>query len=408
METISELGRNYIVIRDEADEKNDFRRKMLINNNINGLLSVTEYYKENEPFLKYEITNMRSLKKEYEGGTLTYDKMSRVLIYIMDTVGRMEHFLIDGRFLVYDPEYIFTEIDSEEMKLLCLPYEGEFASMGYRHLAEFFLEKADYQDNRAVNLAYSFYKMSKEELFSIRSFREKIYVGAEDEKVVDITKEKEERIFQYEEPEAGLPAIEPEEYDKESSDVKVRLLAVGVVLMGVMLTVVVLFFKNIMYYRVIVMMLGSIGGVLAVMLTAQWRKSRLEAEDRDIENNILISSGRVDDYWEDDEKTRFFDVRCENEFSVCWRAGGKDRRIIVNRFPFVIGAKRDSVDGCIEDESVSRRHARFLYKDNCLKICDLGSTNGTLVRGERIMPGEEIVVERNDEIQFGKVTATVV
>ena len=39
---------------------------------------------------------------------------------------------------------------------------------------------------------------------------------------------------------------------------------------------------------------------------------------------------------------------------------------------------------------------------------DLDSTNGTFVNGRRLASGEEVVIKRNDEIQFGKIIVNVV
>lgn len=68
-----------------------------------------------------------------------------------------------------------------------------------------------------------------------------------------------------------------------------------------------------------------------------------------------------------------------------------------------------SNDIVINDSEVSRRHARFLLSGNTYTIEDLGSTNGTFVRGQRIgtavplMPGETILLGEKVLLRFDAI-----
>ncbi len=50
-------------------------------------------------------------------------------------------------------------------------------------------------------------------------------------------------------------------------------------------------------------------------------------------------------------------------------------------------------------ELISRHHCLFTIEANCVKLRDLGSTNGTVVNGERLT--DEIVLQNDDMIQIG-------
>ncbi|MGB5986414.1 MAG: FHA domain-containing protein, partial [Desulfobacterales bacterium] len=56
-------------------------------------------------------------------------------------------------------------------------------------------------------------------------------------------------------------------------------------------------------------------------------------------------------------------------------------------------------DITITDPEVSRRHARFLMRDDNVFIEDLGSTNGTFLNGERISSPQQL--RKGDVITFG-------
>jgi pSer/pThr/pTyr-binding forkhead associated (FHA) protein len=57
--------------------------------------------------------------------------------------------------------------------------------------------------------------------------------------------------------------------------------------------------------------------------------------------------------------------------------------IVITRFPCMIG-RSSRCDERIEDLMISRRHCRFILRDNWVWIEDLHSRNGTLLNGERV------------------------
>ncbi len=58
--------------------------------------------------------------------------------------------------------------------------------------------------------------------------------------------------------------------------------------------------------------------------------------------------------------------------------------------------------GSIDDASVSRRHARLTWDESGVRLADLGSKNGTFVRGERIT--KDVPLNDGDEVRLGLVT----
>jgi len=70
--------------------------------------------------------------------------------------------------------------------------------------------------------------------------------------------------------------------------------------------------------------------------------------------------------------------------------GGGEGDLVVGRGP-----------GCavaLSDDSVSRRHARLVFRDGAWIIQDLGSTNGTIVNGERV---GRCRLELGDRVRLG-------
>jgi hypothetical protein len=60
-------------------------------------------------------------------------------------------------------------------------------------------------------------------------------------------------------------------------------------------------------------------------------------------------------------------------------------------------------DICIDDVSVSARHAVLFERSGAWLLADQGSTNGTFWRGERLAPGREIPLQEGDMFTVGQV-----
>lgn len=73
----------------------------------------------------------------------------------------------------------------------------------------------------------------------------------------------------------------------------------------------------------------------------------------------------------------------------------------------VVGRSR-RCDLRLSDASVSGEHATLLWKDGTWCVRDLGSRNGTFVRGVRVEPGEPRPLAEGDAIAFGAVDTWVV
>ena len=62
----------------------------------------------------------------------------------------------------------------------------------------------------------------------------------------------------------------------------------------------------------------------------------------------------------------------------------------------------------IDDDTISRRHARIDRQGNRFEVVDLESTNGTFVNGRRLPPHQAYILRDGDELRLGQVQLTVV
>jgi len=82
---------------------------------------------------------------------------------------------------------------------------------------------------------------------------------------------------------------------------------------------------------------------------------------------------------------------------------GKKKEYPIDHFPYTIGKRKDCVDLALTDRSVSRIHARIVQKNGRAYLQDCRSTNGTYLNGVQLEPEESVMLEREDEIEIGKV-----
>lgn len=94
----------------------------------------------------------------------------------------------------------------------------------------------------------------------------------------------------------------------------------------------------------------------------------------------------------------------ENAGRLYGSGNNRGSRIDLDKLPITIGKASAYADVLLEDGTVSRVHAKIYRTENgdiCVK--DLGSTNGTWVEGVRINPNENRVIERGQEVRFGRI-----
>ena len=79
-------------------------------------------------------------------------------------------------------------------------------------------------------------------------------------------------------------------------------------------------------------------------------------------------------------------------------------KIPVEITPFAIGKDPQNVDYVLHNDSVSRCHATIVFENSEYYIVDNGSTNGTMIEGIRLQPGEKAELENGYIISIGNET----
>ncbi len=84
------------------------------------------------------------------------------------------------------------------------------------------------------------------------------------------------------------------------------------------------------------------------------------------------------------------------------REGEPPRTVTINSLPFRVG-RRSHAALVLASPAISSTHAELIDRDGELWVCDLKSTNGTFVNGQRLEPGDSHPVKDGDFVQFANI-----
>lgn len=450
-----ELSHSYLVVDGLLEEElGKYQCQMILRNRIPGLLPCSERFLEGGACLYYDISSRQSLGRLYESTKIGYAGIRGIVDNLAQVQDTITEYLLEESGLVLEPEYIYMDLETEQLLFLYDPFGTVQKRWGsiYLPVAEFLLEHVDHREEQGVAAAYQFYKMSKVESFTIESFRtilekgrgtkrgETVYAVAED--WGNNYFREEEGIYEYwgtqdgaEEGDEERPAIsgynnriKEGSLDLEETDGEERGRAhgkgwhiaglAGAFLAFFMLCASIWYLQPTGNEKICLFGLLTLDGMLSlwflwkVMFTRD-RDRKPEKKEEDVE------IGRNDSFYVEEENadglngpTVFLGTMGSGEEPdgrgrprlVDMQEGGQEYSL--DRLPVMVGKMRSRVQLLLPDASVSRIHARFVEKGGRTALIDLNSTNGTYVNGIRMEQEETIILEDGDAVTFGNMELT--
>lgn len=427
MKIIQELGKSYVVANSEKKSTEYYMVRMLSDNKIDGIPLCKIIESSSEFNLRFDVSNMKSLKREYEDKILHFEDLKRIIYGINTILSTGMEFLLDEQQYVFDPNYIFIDMLDDRINMIYIPETNIHVSREdtYHLLADFFLDKTDHKEEKAVSIAYQFYRMSKETLFSLSDFC--TLIDREECKKtsrasyessfasLDITNngyESETEQNKYIE-ENELFVSAKEKNSESVNYVKTSVISGVVMILSILLYILIgrksIYHIQFLSAAVIICIISSFF-VIKSIVNILSRKKEIE-----LEKDMSGKKVTVNEYWSDDQETEFFDDSTEvfdakesKTLSLLWIENGEEKSETIYGTSVVLGKKFNEVDVCISDPTVSRKHAKVTVKGNNIFLQDLGSTNGTYIEGIKLSPGEDKKILNNQDFFLGKVQAKVV
>ncbi len=546
-EYIKEGARSYLRLPldgfpEDSRRERENEKRMICRGKIPGLLPASSKILNGEEYLYYEIASMVRLEDLFLKKKLDRERLNGLMEKLCRQEKRLREFLLSNTRLLYDPGLIYTDLSTGELYFVLFPGLTEEPEEQYGRLVEFFINSADYEDQKLIEAVYSFYDLVMSKSFSAErgmELLEKLGVSPGEEPGTEavrerppvrpaVTAEKEDKPTEPTEPTEPIKPIkqikpikpinsvsEVPEYFEEAphSTNEGNIFIKALKYMFVPVTLLEIFFAyvlvNVALNRQELILLGA-GAFSAATVAVICRllAKRLERDElsedagvleefseemsgdggfsegyskgslRDdgfseefsegISGNAGFSEGYSKGSLRDDrfsgdaglsegssESTGFskgswgsssqelsFSSRKETDaesLAGFFESGalfsgqqaslfsekkigqteyfeqsnrmekklyglGKNRRVIhLENLPFVVGDSKEHADYLLQDSSISRMHAKFTERDGKIYLTDLNSTNGTFKNGLRLMPGEEALLEREDEIRMGRL-----
>ena len=365
-----DLNRNYLVIKNESM---DYQIRMLMENPSSGFGKIKLSNWDGEESIMVDVTGLQSMDRYFSKKKIGYDELSEILYSINRMVNECIRLLLDISGLVMNPEFIFWDINEEKPVWIFYPYENKNNDITI--LSEFILDHIDNSDSRVVKTAYKFFKLSKEG--SIMS--DELYTLLEDQ-----TSNMDEKNTVESELgdsvgkvcEANYTSVLRDGHKIErverKTDKKLDEKTENSLCRKIMHRIEKLF------------------------------KDIFRISDESLKGNDIYEYAEepVVEIPEDNEETVLLEISEGYVHRLISRDSSRKDEVI-DSFPCIIGSKKDVVDICINDKSISRKHAIIDLFEGTLVLCDV-SRNGCYVNGSRIQK-EECLIKPGDELSFGNI-----
>jgi hypothetical protein len=167
------LNHNYMILKsydflgELHENQSDFRKRMILENNIEGLLPIRQRNNNGEVCYSYEINSMQSIDRLYAKKEIGCEELKHILMACVRLFERLEEYLLDGSQVILKPEFIYMNIDTNRFYFVCYPeYEGDVREE-FGEFVDMLLTKIDHTDNNAVMLGYKVYRCTKNPNFVI-------------------------------------------------------------------------------------------------------------------------------------------------------------------------------------------------------------------------------------------------
>lgn len=368
-----DLNKTYLILSSEEKQyKESYETEMIIKNAPQTILPLHVLRVDGEIQLFYDVSARQTLKDCVGRARLSYETIRTLFENIDLVIREMKDYLLDMESVVLDLQHIYTK---EGRFYFCYcPWEKQEVLVSFRKMLEEILGNLDYHDTKGVELAYHLYQNACKGDFYISEILAE-HQTEEEESLKDECIEKSS-VPQNDDQFLAEPLLACD--CGEEKPVKEQK-------QGILRRIIRFFMKK------------------------QEPEGNLEAES-DYENRRNerpfyryepeVSYTQVLDSGE--ANTTLLENMPAGRWKLRPLLPGYEEFCIMGD-NFLVGKKRDEVDGYIGRDTISRIHSRLFVRQERLFIADANSTNGTFVNEIAIAPGKDVEIFAGDRILFADV-----
>ena len=400
IEYIREIRDTYMQM--EASKASGYQMKMITSNEIPGLLRVNSRVVNGKTRYMYRITSMMNMEDEFHKRNMDFKDLEGLMKGFSVIFSSMEDYLLDYSGLILKPECIFKDIKTGEWKFAYTDSSEPSFEEGMKDFFEYVIRNINHKDIKAVTMAYGIYKRICEGNINPQDlFEYEIKDDVEEGEVV--TKRTVVETI--------IPEIVKEEVE-EKDEMKQKILQIAIGVYGLIAIYVTLgiFVKDIRINNLNSMVYVGLLIALGVLGYAGYRwycKNRdlfVKKVIKEVQvpyetENIKVILPRKE---ETDNPTMLLsEMVTEKGHILRWQERTGEKNFHINELITLIGSAADRVDCVINQDGISRIHARITNEDSRFFIKDMNSTNGTRVNGKELACYELCEIKSQDRIEFG-------
>lgn len=367
-----ELNKTYLILSSEGCEyEESYEIEMLMKNSLETILPIHALRIDGNVELYYDISSKQTLESCVERAKISSDTVRGLFETIDKMTIEIKEYLLDVENVLLDLEHIYTK---EGKFYFCYcPWQRNEVLTSFRWMLEEILGNIDYHDTEAVELCYHLYQRACKGDFYISEILKE---HKKEEKPAEI-----ETYFEnyFEEDTNTEEACVQGEKKKEKKNIQ-----------GVFKRVLKFFLKKEAAYK----------------LECTEQKSNYDFLQEETYMGCLAEERAAYGYTQiletENNNTIFLADMPRGSWKLRPLIPGYEEFVITGE-SYLVGKKRDSVDGFIGRDTISRIHSRLCVKQERLFVADANSTNGTFVNGVAVAPGEEVEIFPGDRIMFADV-----
>lgn len=361
-----QMNQSFMTVQDQFECREACELQMLANNGIPSLLPVELQITDGEICYWYNITGYQSLADYLARKQLNME----ILLLLLSGLGELyrqlgEYLLSEGPLLLKE-EYIFLDFAGKGLAFTYVPGWEQEPADAFQALMEHLLQQLDHKDRRAVETGYEMYQMSLQRELPLEEMLKQVLhkytiPGAAQEEPLSTPLMAE--------PMGGMGQGEDRALER-GGGVEGRERG----------------------------RMSETGGILE-KLSRFHKRERVWRSREPAEEPIFMTG-------QEEAASHPTELLCGNgkiQGRLCYQGPKNWQDLTLGKGDFLIGKKRQEVDGYLPERTVSRVHARIEREGEDYFLQDLNSTNGTFLNGERLEYRQKARLAAGDRILFGNV-----
>jgi hypothetical protein len=374
----------------------DFDERMMMKQQIPGLLSMEKCYMDGEGQFWYDISGRQSLDTFCRMKPVGQVFLEQMVHSICDEIRTLEQHLVDAGCLSLAPELIYVSNRTEELAFTAIPGSTSDVATGFRELMEYLLTRVDHKDAKAVQLAYDIYEKTLDEGYSIADIHNSI--------IQSHLVETSGHSQPYRQVEPFGVTQNPNSTAAGKSNVTMEKSRESVVKPFEIFSTGRKDNKSTQKEKTHSFWEGELSVRVKEILESWKKKFKKNVPESQSEWRVVYP----DDELQEEIHNRIHPTVCLSDYRehpeglLLYEGYENFSNIRLENRSHQIGQSDDS-DITIAKDTISRYHARIECQNSDYYLEDLNSTNGTFVNEKQLTYKEKRKLESNDIIRFADV-----